>query len=930
MTNFHARIADAAARFGARPAVEMAGQGSVASTSYQELIALADGCAGWLMHTAGVVRGDRVAILAPNHTHWVAVYLGVLKLGAVAVPLDTAYTAAQITTILDDCDARVVVTTDRHVDLLAARVETPRTGSTGPSGRVDARGPRIALLTDVLQGVALATSTVPVDDTDAAVILYTSGTTADPKGVVLTHGNLEAERAGALSVIRITETDAVLGVLPLFHALAQMTNLLLPLTAGARVVFLESVSSSTLLEALATRGISVFACVPQFFYLIHERVVGETSKQGAAARILFRMLLALNVRLRDHLGLNPGRVLFGRVHRALGPQMRWLITGGSRFDPQIARDLYGLGVTLLNGYGLTETSGAATVVRPGDRFTTSVGPPLPGVEIKIQKTGSRSPEKTGSRSLEKTGSRSLQKTGSRSPETRSSNSPDAGEILIRGGIVMREYFRQPDATRDAMAGGWLRTGDLGFLDTAGRLHITGRLKEIIVLSSGKNLYPEEIEAHYRRSIFIKEICVLGVTRPGAPSSERLHAIVVPDPDVLRAKKIVNVRELIRFEMETLAVQLPAHKRVLSYDIRLEPLPRTTTGKLKRAEIAKAQASAIETPATGPTSPDEDAWLASAGRPDLLQAIAVRTGRPAVKPDANLELDLGLDSMERVELLTFVEERRGAQIAVDRRATIFSVRQLVEAVEDAAAGTGRTAGQEPSHDAWQTLLAEPADTELVAVLARPSRVRAIVIGLLLRVTMLFVRLIVRLGVEGRERLPARGPYIVCPNHQSHLDGFVLAAIVPLGVLRQLFFVGASEYFETPLARRVARLMNIVPVDPDAHLLTAMRVAASGLRLGKVLVVFPEGERSIDGQIKPFRKGAAMLSAHLHVPVVPVGIDGLHALWPRGRGFNWRVLLRPWRRPLVRIAIGAPLHLTEPDAGAATATLQQHVVDLLASS
>jgi long-chain acyl-CoA synthetase len=151
---------------------------------------------------------------------------------------------------------------------------------------------------------------------------------------------------------------------------------------------------------------------------------------------------------------------------------------------------------------------------------------------------------------------------------------------------MREYFNRPDATREALQDGWLHTGDLGRLDDKGRLYITGRKKEIIVLSSGKNLYPEEIEAHYRKSIFIKELCVLGLSRPGEPSAERLHAVIVPDEDVMRAKGVVNLKELLRFEIESLSVQLPAHKRILSYDIWMEPLPRTTTGKIRRHEIQR--------------------------------------------------------------------------------------------------------------------------------------------------------------------------------------------------------------------------------------------------------------------------------------------------------------------------------------------------------
>ena len=480
------------------------------------------------------------------------------------------------------------------------------------------------------------------------MILYTSGTTADPKGVVLTHDNLDAEREGAFAVVHVTEDDAILGVLPLFHALAQMANLLLPLVVGARVVFLDTVSSSSLITALGSRGISIFACVPQFFYLIHQRVTSEVARKGALAKGFLRGAIALNVWMRDHTGLNPGKVLFGRIHRTLGSRMRLFVTGGSKFDPRISRDLYGLGFTILNAYGLTETSGGATIVRPGDRFNESVGQPFPGTEVRILPPDASAPSGDAD-----------------------DDGKNDGEVLIRGPIIMREYFKRPDATGDALRDGWLYTGDLGRLDDQGRLYITGRKKEIIVLSSGKNLYPEEIEAHYRQSAFIKELCIMGLSRPDQPAAERLHAVVVPDEEVMRAKGVVNLRELLRFEIEGLSVQLPAHKRILTYDISLEPLPRTTTGKIRRFELQRRVREQAAAPAVSDTLPEseaEAAWRAEGTHGEALEIIARRLDRASVRPEANLELDLGLDSMERVELLTLLEQRQGTRVAADVRAT----------------------------------------------------------------------------------------------------------------------------------------------------------------------------------------------------------------------------------------------------------------------
>ena len=431
-SNFCHRIADSAARFADRVAIERVTAAGLEQVTFTRLVDDARRWATWLA-SRGFARGDRAAILADNSADWISAYLGILWIGGVAVPLDTAYKAAQVGTVLTSSGARMVFTTTRYL-------ETARAATRAPDGAPVT----LVLIAGEADGVIdrrvtrdAAPHAAPADVQlhDAAVMLFTSGTTADPKGVVLTHGNLDAERAAALAVIDASDRDAVLGVLPLFHALAQMANLLLPLSVGARVVFLETVSTTSLVEALAARNISIFACVPQFFYLIHQRVTAEVAKSGAWRMRIFRAMLATNRVLRDRLKWNPGRRWFTRVHTRLGPSMRVLVTGGSRFDEAIGRDLYALGFTILNAYGLTETSGGATVQRPNDRFTTSVGPPLPGVEVRIGPA----------------------------------ESEGDGEILIRGPIVMREYYGRPDATREALdTEGWLHTGDLGRLDDAGR------------------------------------------------------------------------------------------------------------------------------------------------------------------------------------------------------------------------------------------------------------------------------------------------------------------------------------------------------------------------------------------------------------------------------------------------------------------------------
>src|SRR5208282_3304470 len=479
----------------------------------------------------GLGPGDRCVILAENDARWCAAFLGILQIGAVAVPLDTNYAPKQIARLLQDSGARLLVASARMeaaARQAAAQVGTdPDRGGAGcvvlPLG-----GGESAERDDGANRLAC-----PAAREHPPVILYTCATTSDPKGVVLTHGNLLAEQEGIVRSVWLDERDALLGVLPLYHALALVTNLLLPLSIGGRVVYLETMNTTELLRALDERDITALCCVPQFFYLIHEKVGQQLAAAGGARRAAFRLLLRLNAALR-RVGVNLGPRVFARVHRVLGPRMRLLVTGGSRFDPAIGRELYAMGFNIMQAYGLTECTGGATVTRPGDRAVDTVGQPIYGVEVKIGPRGEAAEDGVAD-----------------------------GEVMIRGPNVMPGYYNRPDATAETLHDGWLMTGDLGVVDAAGRVRSAVRKKGIDVRCSGKNIYPEEVDAHYLHSPYIKELCVMGLERPGEPSAERLHAVVVPNQEVMRERKVLNMREVLRFEIETIGVALPSHKRVLS-------------------------------------------------------------------------------------------------------------------------------------------------------------------------------------------------------------------------------------------------------------------------------------------------------------------------------------------------------------------------------
>ncbi len=910
MPTFYDLFRECAGRWPDHIALEIQRRDGVESHTYAESRRMAESIGRWLAEN-GFARGVRIAILADNHPRWITSYLGIIAAGCTAVPLDTAFHADQVAKLLDDSGASLIFCDTKHLTIAGDAVGKSEIGIVllDSPGDSTTRSPQLrsthagqaSVPTRVkgdLDSIFAAGpgdfSAVPVDSDSVASLLYTSGTTADPKGVMLTHANLMGEVRAVFSWAQVSQGDAVLGVLPLFHVLSQMANLLLPLVKGARVVYLETLNTTELLRALNERGITVFAVVPQFFYLIHERIFKEVAERGKLASSAVRAMMTVT-RFCRALGWNPGKMLFPRVHRLFGGKMRYLVTGGSRFDPQIGRDFDALGIDVLQAYGLTETSAAAFVTSPDNNVIGSVGKPLEGVEGKII-----------------------------DPQAGEDGGPPTGEIAIRGAIVMKGYWNRPDATDAVLRDGWLHTGDLGYFDAEGNLFITGRKKEVIILSNGKNVYPEEVEAHYLKSPYVGEIAVMGLD--GRPGENRLHAVVVPNFDVLKQRKIVNAREVIRFDIEGLSAQLPSTKRIGSYEIWQEALPRTTTRKLKRFEIEKRVRANLAEGRTGdaevsperPLSAEDVAWLELPDIPRALKIIRdTAPNKPeTVRPGDNLELDLGLDSMQRVELLVALEQEIGGDIEESRLSEIYTVRELVDAVRESAA-SGRTGAPRPQFAGWGAVLQEEtADPEFLAML-QPRPVADIFWFTVSRLAQMIARDRSDLRVRGLENIPAHGPFILCSNHQSFLDPLILSSVLSWQVFCDSFAVGTSEIFGKGFMRTLARWWRVVVVDPDANLIPAMRAGASGLRRGHVLILYPEGERSIDGAPKTFKKGAAILSVHMQVPIVPVAIEGFHEAWPRGKPFQ--------KFARLQIAFGKPI-LPPPEAAASENAYEELIAEL----
>jgi len=849
----------------------------------------------WRLEREGIEFGDRVALMGENHPQWAMVYLGLLYRGAVVVPLDPAGTIETLSVFVEDSEARRAFVSYASLDKFRAVCD--RIGRSIPVtviGEVDGAVNGYEKYDDWVASAVpdeFAKAAPPAKAGDMAVLIYTSGTTGTPKAVPLTHGNIASEANLVQDAMGFTDREVILSLLPMFHAYAQIVNLWIATLIGATVVYISELTGEEILRGLKEGRVTALTGVPRLWYLFHKKIFDGVREKPRAVRALFGGMMALNGFLRDRLGINAGRVFFRRVHDAFGGNLRITASGGSSFDAGVALDYHKLGFTVLQAYGLTETSGAATVTRFEDNRVGSVGKPLDSVEVRIDEP----------------------------------NEEGIGEVLIRGPIVMPGYYRNPELNREAFTGdGWFRSGDLGRFDEDGHLYITGRKKEIIVLPSGKNVYPEEVEAHYSRTPLVGDLCVMGVREAGFAGAEKLIAVVVPDFEYLKAHNITNARHEITFKLDSLGRELPEYQRVREYLIRTDPLPRTATRKIRRFELQKqieAEVGKAERDLSQFKLTDADRAVldSAAGRAvaTILRGHTQFEGE--LHPLMNLELDLGLDSLARAECMVGIEHALGIQLEPEKAAGALMVGELIELAGETIEA-GRVGTVEVGGINWKMIL-QDATTDLPELQPLLERNRALFwLGyLILQPIYWFARIFLRLEVEGRENITSlKPPFLICPNHQSLIDGFLICSTYPRRIVGLTFHVGARMYFEGSILSWLAPSLNIVPIDANVNLIRAMKAGAAGLRAGKILNIYPEGHRSYDGKLHAFKQGAAILATELGVPIVPVAIDGAWKVLPRDSS---RIRLAK-----VRIRFGRPIQ-PEGDYAELTAKLKESIQGML---
>jgi long-chain acyl-CoA synthetase len=875
-TDIIAEIEQAANIYPEHIALEMFSDDGAIRYTYRQTLDLAKRL-GQSLRNRGVNKGDRIALWARLSPKWVIAYLGALRIGAVVVPLDVEYGVEELSSILAQIECKAIFSVGEKLPLLKQAAEEIGSAPVIVMLDSDRDGDGFLSVESLFQRNGEPSPQTEIGPEDVAIIFFTSGTTGKPKGVIIPHRSVVNSVNGLLKCLRVTAEDRALAVIPSHHVFASLANILFPLVTGGSITYLRALNSVELMRTMEKAGITTFPAVPQVFYLLHKKIFDEVKSKPLAVRIIFRILLGFSRLVRRTTGLNPGPVLFSKVHRVFGGHLRLLVSAASYFDPKIIRDFYSLGFTVQQGYALTETFGGGAFTPFDDNVIGSAGKPLPGVEIKL---------------VEK-------------------DESGVGEIAISGPSLMQGYLNDPEATSEVLRDGWFYTGDLASQDEAGNVYIRGRRKEMIVLSSGKKVYPEEIEQHYLQIPHIKEMCVMGVSGGNDyAGSERLHAVIVPDFDYLKRQRIVNSTQIIREGIEEYSASLPKYKRILSYEFRTEPLPRTATKKIQRFLVSKQLTNGQPGKSESASGAyhyveGDDLLQASENSRKVLEVIRRETRLDReVHLGMNLELDLGFDSLQRIELLARIEQLLNVRLGDEVASQTFTVRDLLKAVaQESPEGSGvadKSIAQSPG--AWKEIIASAnADDLAERYVIEPTAFTRAAHFLALRLALLLAKILFRLKVRGLEHLPRERPFLICPNHQSYMDGALVASALPYRVIRHLFTLGFTPFFSGGFKDVIARLLRIVPIDADTNVWRAMRISAIGLKARQNLIIFPEGSLSCDGELQVFKKGAAILAHELHIPIVPVAIHGSFNAWSKvGHGIR----LAP-----ISITFGPPLELDE---------------------
>jgi long-chain acyl-CoA synthetase len=824
-----------------------------------------------VLRQLGVKKDDRVIVMSENRPEWGISYFAVILAGATVVPLDKELTLPEVVNLAKVSRARALVLSRKVAERLAGEADVAVPIGEGEGDPMAVWSPAHPALGGWLaqQGGGLEDAKVLAFDEllsepdvsagairpdtkgdSLASLIFTSGTTGTPKGVMLTHKNLTSMVSKLSSLFELYKHDKLLSVLPLHHTLEFSAGFLMPLLHGASVDYLEEIEADALADALQDEGVTGMVGVPALWQLLERKIYKNVSDAGVIVEKVFDTIVDANRSLRDKLpwDVGAGKVLFFPVHRKLGGRMRLLISGGSALPADTLKAFRGLGFNLYEGYGMTESSPVLTVTRPGDKpIPGSVGRALPGIDVRIDQ-----PDASG-----------------------------VGEIIAKGPNVMVGYFENPEATAQTIVDGWLHTGDLGKIDDDGNVYIVGRKKEMILGASGENVYPDELEEAYRDCKYIKELSVVGLPAAGSEASskhETVAALIVPDYEQAGSRE--EIREQVREHVRKVSKALPLYKRLKVVHLWDRDLPKTAARKILRREVIK-ELQRLEKAAKGGAEAKQLAEAAGGGTGWLFQILADVSQKKASQVTSETRLEeLGFDSLMFTELAVALESA-GVELPdpseLQGLETVADVEKLV-ARQGAKARVEKPKRDRLAKQAREKEKHEDAvgddDIDVPRPLVSLGR-RALRSGM----RALYER-VLETDIYGSP--PPFGGYIVAANHASHLDtGLVKYALGEQG--DALVALAAKDYFFDDPFRRMyfENFTNLVPMERHGSLRESLRLAGEVIRDGYILLIFPEGTRSETGIMSDFKPSLGYLALTNKCGILPMYLSGTHEAMPKGR-------------------------------------------------
>lgn len=760
-----------------------------------------------------ITKGDRSALMMENRPESIFSFFSIWAKKGIAISLDAGYTVDQLAYVLGDSTPKYLFVSNKTKKV---------------AEEANSKLNNIIKIINVDELVLPAEYKIKKEEfendsnDDVAVIVYTSGTTGNPKGVMITYENIKTNMEGVRAVDLVNETDVILAMLPYHHIMPLCFTLILPIYMGVPIVLLTEISSASLLKTLQENRVTVILGVPRVWEMLDKAIMIKIN-ESPLAKFMFKMAEKIN-------SMAIRKMLFSKVHKQFGGHIRLMVSGGAKIDKNILEDFRTMGFCAIQGYGMTETAPIIAFNVPGRERSDSAGEVIPNVEVKIA---------------------------------------DDGEILVKGKNVMKGYYNNEKATEEAFdKDGWFHTGDLGRMDGK-YLIIIGRKKEMIVLPNGKNIDPNDIENEIiKNTDLIKEIAI-------TEYKEQLLAIIYPDFQQIEAKKIVNIKDAIKWEViDKYNVTAPNYKKIHDIKIVKKELPKTRIGKIRRFMLKdliedkddvieqKEEKKAIVVP------PEMKEKF------DIINKYIDERYHKAIDLDSHIELDLGFDSLDIVEFMNFLNETFGINLVEQDFVENKTISAIIKLVNEKA---GKFVEKVDKNENLKKIIESDSDVKLPKD-ARYAKFLRVILGP-------FFRFYFKYKCIDKENIKD-GAGIIVGNHQSYLDGFMVNNVFTTKEMNDNYYIATALHFKSKTMKYLANHGNIILVDANRNLKNTLQAAAKVLKNGKKLIIFPEGARTRDGQLHEFKKTFAILAKELNIPIYPFVLKGAYEAFPYNKKFPKR--------------------------------------------